>query len=57
MNERIEASSFAYDEQFPPDVAAGLPLRSACRRRPQRRSPLKRALVGCFRVATAGRRA
>ena len=57
MSERIEASSFAYDEQFPPDVAAGLPLRAACRKRPERPSSLKRALLGCVRVATAGRRA
>jgi hypothetical protein len=42
VSERIETQSFAYDPEFPPDVAAGLPLTTACRPRPAK--PLKRAL-------------
>ena len=56
MNERLQESSFAYDSEFPPDVAEGLPLRSACRKRPERPSPLKRAVQGCVRLAGAARR-
>jgi hypothetical protein len=47
VNERIETQSFAYDEQFPPDVAEGLPLSSACHRRETQHAPLKRALHSC----------
>jgi hypothetical protein len=47
VNERIETQSFAYDEQFPPDVAEGLPLSSACHRRETQHAPLKRALRSC----------
>jgi len=54
--ERIERNSFAYDAEFPPDVAEGLPLRSACRKRPERTSPLKRAMQGCARLAGLGER-
>lgn len=43
LSERIESQSFAYDPDFPPDVAAGLPLTSACRRTTHE-PPLKRAL-------------
>ena len=57
ISEHIERNSFAYDAQFPPDVAEGQPLRSACRKRPGRTSPVKRALHGCARlVSVAGRR-
>jgi hypothetical protein len=57
--ELIEQTSFAYDRQFPPDVAAGLPLSAALRGRPpEQRPPVKRALHGCVRIAhaVAGRR-
>jgi hypothetical protein len=52
VSERIETQSFAYDPDFPPDVAAGLPLSVACRHRPAK--PLKRALRSYKRVV--GRR-
>ena len=50
-HERIENQSFAYDRDFPPDVAAGLPLSSACHRTPHQ-PPLKRALRVCKRAVT-----
>jgi len=50
-HERIESQSFAYDRDFPPDVAAGLPLSSACHRT-QHQPPLKRALRVCKRAVT-----
>jgi hypothetical protein len=49
LSERIESQSFAYDAEFPPDVAAGLPLSSACHRA-QQQPPLKRALRVCKRA-------
>ena len=55
VNERIESQSFAYDPEFPPDVAAGLPLSSACRQRAAQRAPLKRALRTCKRVVSRKR--
>jgi hypothetical protein len=54
LSERLESQSFAYDRDFPPDVAAGLPLSSACQRAPHQ-PPLKRALRVCKR-AVPGRR-
>ena len=54
LSERIESQSFAYDRDFPPDVAAGLPLSSACHRA-SHQPPLKRALRVCKR-AMNGRR-
>jgi hypothetical protein len=55
VSERIESQSFAYDAQFPPDVAAGLPLSSACRQRPASNAPLKRALRSYRRIAARKR--
>jgi hypothetical protein len=55
VSERLETQSFAYDEQFPPDVAAGLPLSTACRQRPSHNAPLKRALRSCKRVVARKR--
>ena len=52
VSERIEQQGFAYDSQFPPDVAEGLPLTAACKR-PNQPAPFKRALRSCARVATA----
>jgi hypothetical protein len=43
VSERIEIHSFAYDAEFPPDVAAGLPLSAACRHSTSQ-PPLKRVL-------------
>ena len=48
VSERIETQSFAYDPQFPPDIAAGLPLTVACRH--AHRGPVKRALRTCKRA-------
>jgi hypothetical protein len=48
VSERIETQSFAYDAQFPPDIAAGLPLTVACRH--AHRGPVKRALRTCKRA-------
>jgi hypothetical protein len=53
VSERIETQSFAYDPEFPPDIAAGLPLSVACRHRPA--SPLKRALRNCKRAVARKR--
>jgi hypothetical protein len=50
VSERLETQSFCYDEQFPPDVAEGLPLSSACHRRQTQPAPLKRALRTCKRA-------
>jgi hypothetical protein len=55
VNERIETQSFAYDEQFPPDVAEGLPLTVAARRRPQEQPAYMRALRVCVRVVARRR--
>ncbi len=44
VNERIETQSFAYDAQFPPDVAEGATLDSLRRRPHPQPSPYKRAL-------------
>lgn len=51
VSEHIELNSFAYDPQFPPDVAAGLPLAVARRSRRPEAPPVKRALRGCARMA------
>jgi hypothetical protein len=49
--DRIEEQSFCYDPDFPPDVAAGLPLSSAAAgaKDPGRTHarPLRRALQAC----------
>ena len=55
VNERIESQSFAYDAQFPPDVAEGLPLSTAARQRPARPAPVKRAVRICVRVISRRR--
>jgi hypothetical protein len=54
LSERLESQSFAYDRDFPPDVAAGLPLSSACRHAPHQ-PPLKRALLVCKRAVPSRR--
>jgi hypothetical protein len=55
VNERIETQSFAYDAQFPPDVAEGLPLTVAARRRQPQQAAYKRALRVCVRVVARRR--
>jgi hypothetical protein len=55
VSERIETQSFAYDDEFPPDVAEGLPLSSACHRRETQHASLKRALRSCKRVVSRKR--
>lgn len=55
VSERIESQSFAYDAQFPPDIAAGLPLTAARQRRAQQQQPVKRALRVCVRVVSRRR--
>jgi hypothetical protein len=56
VSERIESKSFAYDEQFPPDVAEGLLLTTAARRRrAAQRPPVKRALMVCVRLVSRRR--
>ena len=55
VNERIETQSFAYDAQFPPDVAEGLPLSVAMQRRPQQQPAYKRALRVAARVVARRR--
>jgi hypothetical protein len=49
VNEQIDSQSFAYDPQFPPDVAAGLPLSAAARPPRDSRAALKRAVQACTR--------
>ena len=51
VSEHIEQNSFAYDAQFPPDVAEGLPLSAARRTRRPEAPPVKRALQSCARMA------
>jgi hypothetical protein len=50
VNEHIDENSFAYDAQFPPDVAEGLPLTAA--RPPCEAQPpaIRRALRACARA-------
>lgn len=56
VSERIENQSFAYDAQFPPDVAEGLPLRAAVPRRPApQQMRVRRALMVCVRVVSRRR--
>ena len=50
LSERLESQSFAYDPQFPPDVAAGLPLIAARRQRTSHAAPVKRVLRSCRRA-------
>ena len=54
VSERIQSQSFAYDPQFPPDVAAGLPL-TACERPHAQPPALKRALRTCRRAVSLRR--
>ena len=49
--EHIEIISFAYDTEFPPDVAEGLPLIAARQRRRTQAPPVKRAVRSCVRMA------
>ena len=51
VSERIQQQSFAYDEEFPPDVAEGLLLKTACRKAPEHAAPLKRAYRSCTHAA------
>lgn len=52
ITEHIEQTSFAYDLQFPPDVAEGLPLSAALRsHRRVEEPPVKRAIHSCMRIA------
>lgn len=54
VSERIQLQSFAYDPEFPPDVAAGLPLRAAAARPPCAQPPrVKRALRASVRAVAA----
>lgn len=55
VSEHLERNSFAYDPQFPPDVAAGLPLAAARRARPAHEPAVKRALRACTRVVSRRR--
>ena len=50
LSEHLDRNSFAYDAQFPPDVAAGQPLTAALKARPVAAPPIKRALRACSRV-------
>jgi hypothetical protein len=54
--DRIEEQSFCYDPDFPPDVAAGLPLSSAAMGSKDRSrapsAPLRRALKACGAALT-----
>jgi|tagenome__1003787_1003787.scaffolds.fasta_scaffold20656398_2 hypothetical protein len=52
VSERIETQSFAYDAQFPPDVAAGMPLASLRRGSQSHPSAYRRALRVCARVVS-----
>jgi hypothetical protein len=54
VSERIEIQSFAYDSEFPPDVAAGLPL-SAASRRPAPEPALRRMLRACANAVSRKR--
>jgi hypothetical protein len=51
--DRIEEQSFCYDPDFPPDVAAGLPLSSAKPAQPQEDGATRRALRACGEAAAA----
>jgi hypothetical protein len=52
--DRIEEQSFCYDPDFPPDVAAGLPLRPAKpAAEPASAAPVRRALRVCGNAAAA----
>ena len=51
VSERIETQSFAYDSQFPPDVAAGMPLASVRRQSQPQPSPYRRVLRVWTRVS------
>jgi hypothetical protein len=57
VSERIESQSFAYDAQFPPDVAEGLPLRAPVQRPAAHAEQIrvKRALMVCVRVVSRRR--
>jgi hypothetical protein len=55
VSEHLDRNSFAYDAQFPPDVAAGLPLAAARRARPGQQPPMKRAMRAWTRVVSRRR--
>ena len=55
VSERLESQSFAYDPQFPPDVAPGLPLIAARRPCTTHAAPVKRALRTCRRAVSLRR--
>jgi hypothetical protein len=50
--DRIEEQSFCYDPDFPPDVAAGLPL-TAAKPEPRGADAFHRALRACGSAAAA----
>jgi hypothetical protein len=55
VSEHLERNSFAYDPQFPPDVAAGQPLAAARRPRDPHQPAMKRALRAWTRVVSRRR--
>jgi hypothetical protein len=55
LHDHIEQKSFAYCDELPPDVAEGLPLRSARAKREEQQSVARRAL-GVARRAVSRRR-
>jgi hypothetical protein len=54
-SDRIEEQSFCYDPDFPPDVAAGLPLTAATAAKPHEHGHphVRRALKACGTAAAA----
>jgi hypothetical protein len=55
LGEHLERNSFAYDAQFPPDVAAGLPLAAARKARPAQQPLVKRSLRAWTRAVSRRR--
>jgi hypothetical protein len=55
VSEHLEQTSFAYDPQFPPDVAAGQPLAMARRSRPAHQPAAKRAWRACTKALSRKR--
>ncbi|MEA2422470.1 MAG: hypothetical protein QOF55_1569 [Thermoleophilaceae bacterium] len=51
--DRIQEQSFCYDPDFPPDIAAGLPLTSAKPPTDSAATPVRRALRACGSAAAA----
>ena len=52
-SDRIDQQSFCYDPDFPPDVAAGLPLAAAASKPGAKPAPMRRALRACGGAASA----